>query len=33
VRDETASCLTGSGANLLRFQTCQVSMTHPVDDT
>ena len=31
VRDESASCLTGSG--LVRFKTRQVPMTHPVDDT
>jgi len=33
VRDEPASCLTGSGTNLLRFKTCQVPVTHSVDDT
>jgi len=31
-RDEPASCLTGSGTNLLRFKTCQVPVTHPIED-
>ena len=30
VTDKTTSRLTGIGTNLLRFKTCQVSVTHPV---
>ena len=30
VTDDTASRLTGSGTNLLRFKSRQVPVTHPV---
>jgi len=33
VRDEPASCVTGSGTNLLGFKSRQVPVTHCIDDT